>query len=71
MSNNYLRILPIGLCFLISAFFTMTIIAAEKDSEKEVIFYTDGRHSSVYLYEPPMSVRQYVETHRRTTGSWN
>lgn len=27
----------------------------------EVMFYTDGRHSSVYLYEPPMGVRQYVE----------
>ena len=30
-------------------------------SPKEVFFYSDGRHSSVYLYEPPMSVRQYVE----------
>ena len=31
-------------------------------SEKhEIIFQTDGRHSSVYLYEPPMGVRQYVE----------
>lgn len=27
----------------------------------EVMFYTDGRHTSVYLYEPPMGVRQYVE----------
>ena len=27
----------------------------------EVMFYTDGRHSSVYLYEPPMGVKQYVE----------
>jgi hypothetical protein len=27
----------------------------------EVMFYTDGRHSSVYLYEPPMGARQYVE----------
>ena len=27
----------------------------------EVIFYTDGRHTSVYLYEPPMGVKQYVE----------
>ena len=61
MSNKYMSILPIGLCFLISALFTMTIMAEEKDSEKEVIFYTDGRHTSVYLYEPPMSVRQYVE----------
>ena len=30
-------------------------------SPKEVFFYSDGRHSSVYLYEPPMSVRHYVE----------
>lgn len=27
----------------------------------EVMFYTDGRHSSVYLYDPPMGARQYVE----------
>ena len=27
----------------------------------EIIFETDGRHSSVYLYEPPMGIRQYVE----------
>ena len=27
----------------------------------EVMFYTDGRHSSVYLYEPPMGPDQYVE----------
>ena len=27
----------------------------------EVMFYTDGRHTSVYLYEPPMGVKQYVE----------
>jgi len=27
----------------------------------EVMFYTDGRHSSTYLYEPPMGVRRYVE----------
>jgi hypothetical protein len=27
----------------------------------ETIFATDGRHSSVYIYEPPMDVRQYVE----------
>ena len=27
----------------------------------EVMFYTDGRHTSVYLYEPPMGVRQYIE----------
>lgn len=27
----------------------------------EVIFETDGRHSSVYLYEPPMDARKYVE----------
>ena len=30
-------------------------------SEYEVMFQTDGRHSSVYLYEPPMDVRHYVE----------
>ena len=30
-------------------------------SSHEVVFETDGRHSSVYLYEPPMGVRQYVE----------
>ena len=30
-------------------------------SSGEVMFYSDGRHSSVYLYEPPMGVRQYVE----------
>jgi len=27
----------------------------------EVMFYTDGRHSSVYLYEPPMGTKQYLE----------
>ena len=27
----------------------------------EVMFYTDGRHSSVYLYEPPMGAKQYLE----------
>ncbi len=27
----------------------------------EVMFYTDGRHTSVYLYEPPMGERQYIE----------
>ena len=27
----------------------------------EIVFETDGRHSSVYLYEPPMGIRQYVE----------
>ncbi len=27
----------------------------------EVMFYTDGRHSSVYLYEPPMGIKQYLE----------
>ena len=27
----------------------------------EVMFYTDGRHTSVYLYEPPMGAKQYVE----------
>ena len=29
--------------------------------QHEIIFETDGRHSSVYLYEPPMGIRQYVE----------
>jgi uncharacterized lipoprotein YddW (UPF0748 family) len=29
--------------------------------KREIMFETDGRHSSVYLYEPPMHVRQYVE----------
>lgn len=29
--------------------------------EYEVFFQTDGRHSSVYLYEPPMDVRNYGE----------
>ena len=29
--------------------------------QHEVMFETDGRHSSIYLYEPPMSIRQYVE----------
>ena len=49
--------------FLIGALLTLTAPAAagEGDGQKEVIFYSDGRHSSVYLYEPPMSVRQYVE----------
>lgn len=28
--------------------------------EHEVIFYTDGRHSSVYIYEPPMDKRIYT-----------
>ena len=27
----------------------------------EVIFFTDGRHTSTYQYEPPMGVRQYLE----------
>jgi hypothetical protein len=30
-------------------------------SEHEIVFETDGRHSSTYLYEPPMGIRQYVE----------
>ncbi len=49
--------------FLTSALLALTAAAAggDGDGSKEVIFYTDGRHSSVYLYEPPMSVRQYVE----------
>lgn len=29
--------------------------------DHEVMFYTDGRHTSVYLYEPPMGAQQYVE----------
>ena len=29
--------------------------------DHEVMFYTDGRHTSVYLYEPPMDIKQYVE----------
>ena len=28
--------------------------------EHEVVFYTDGRHSSVYIYEPPMNPRIYT-----------
>lgn len=28
--------------------------------DNEVIFYTDGRHSSVYIYEPPMDERIYT-----------
>ncbi len=27
----------------------------------EVMFYTDGRHTSVYLHEPPMGEKRYVE----------
>ncbi len=27
--------------------------------EHEVIFYTDGRHTSIYIYEPPMDQRLY------------
>ncbi len=30
-------------------------------AEHEIVFETDGRHSSTYLYEPPMGMRQYVE----------
>ena len=29
--------------------------------KKEVIFYTDGRHTSTYMHEPPMYKQQYVE----------
>ena len=29
--------------------------------KKEVMFYTDGRHTSVYMHEPPMYKQQYVE----------
>ena len=28
--------------------------------KNEVVFYTDGRHSSVYIYEPPMDERIYT-----------
>ena len=28
--------------------------------DNEVIFYTDGRHTSVYIYEPPMDKRIYT-----------
>jgi len=28
--------------------------------DHEVIFYTDGRHSNVYIYEPPMDKRLYT-----------
>ncbi len=28
--------------------------------KKEVVFYADGRHSSVYIYEPPMDERIYT-----------
>ena len=34
---------------------------AHREAKPEVIFETDGRHSSVYVYEPPMGVRRYVE----------
>ena len=29
--------------------------------DHEVLFETDGRHSSVYLYAPPMDERKYGE----------
>jgi len=29
-------------------------------NKKEVVFYTDGRHTSVYIYEPPMDRRIYT-----------
>lgn len=29
--------------------------------QNEVIFYTDGRHTSVYIYEPPMDRRLYTQ----------
>ena len=47
------------LCVLTIA--TVSLEAEVKNTEKEVMFYSDARHSSVYLYEPPMSIRQYVE----------
>jgi len=27
----------------------------------EVIFFTDGRHTNTYMYEPPMDIRKYLE----------
>jgi hypothetical protein len=35
--------------------------AAAGGGKPEVIFETDGRHSSLYAYEPPMSESAYVE----------
>ena len=34
---------------------------SDESAPKEVMFYSDGRHSSAYVYEPPMGIRQYVE----------
>ena len=34
--------------------------ASEMSENNEVIMYTDGRHSSVYIYEPPMDKRIYT-----------
>ena len=28
---------------------------------REIMFQTDARHSSIYMYEPPMGIRQIVE----------
>ncbi len=42
---------------------TPTTSSLEKSTmgqKNEVIFYTDGRHSSVYIYEPPMDERIYT-----------
>ncbi len=39
----------------------LPVNGSQNTSKKEVVFYSDGRHSSVYLYEPPMGLRQYVE----------
>jgi hypothetical protein len=36
-----------------------TLISARPNPK--VIFETDGRHSSVYVYEPPMGARKYCE----------
>ena len=63
MNNKPLGRAVIAGLFLSGLMLVLTSPAAagEGDGQKEVIFYSDGRHSSVYLYEPPMSVRQYVE----------
>lgn len=53
------RVALLLLCVLSLSTSTLAQYGAEE--AKEVFFYSDGRHSSVYLYEPPMSVRQYVE----------
>ena len=27
----------------------------------EILFFTDSHHTNTYLYEPPMSIEQYLE----------